>query len=168
MPLLNILQFPDPRLKLKANPVTDITPAIQATVSDMFETLYEVEGSVGLAAIQVNIQLSIIVIDVSQNRTQPLCLINPKIISQQGTCMWEEGCLSFPGVYAKIERAKEITVSYFDQHNKAQELQATDLLGVCIQHEIDHLNGITFYDHLSPLKQQMMKKRLEKLRKRAL
>lgn len=166
MPLLNILQFPDPRLKLQSKPVTEITPQIQALVSDMFETLYSAPNNVGLAAIQVNVPQQIIVIDVSDDRTQPLCLINPEIISQQGKLVWEEGCLSFPGVYAKVERAREIELSYLDQHNHPHTLIATDLLGVCIQHEIDHLNGIHFYDHLSPLKQHMVKKKLEKIRKK--
>lgn len=169
MSLLNILQFPDPLLKLKAEPVSDIlAPEIQNTVRDMFETLYEIEGGMGLAAIQVNIQKCIIVIDVSLHRKEPLCLINPEITHQEGEILSEEGCLSFPGVYAKVKRAKRIEVSFYDQKNKMHQLKATDLLGVCIQHEIDHLNGITFYDHLSPLKQEMMRTKISKLRRKTL
>src|SRR5437762_632896 len=149
MPLLNILQFPDPRLKLKAEAVLNIDSEISALIDNMFETMYEAIG-VGLAATQVNVQKRIIVIDTSENHTQPLCLINPKIINRHGSIDWEEGCLSFPGVYAQVQRSKEIEVSYMDQHWKPQQLKADGLLCVCIQHELDHLEGITFYDHLSP------------------
>lgn len=168
MALLNILQFPDLRLKLKAEPITDFGSAeLPRLVEDMFETMYEAVG-VGLAATQINSQKRIIVLDVSEDNKKPLCLINPIIVSKEGTMMWEEGCLSFPGVYAQIQRAKTIVISYHDLQNTVHTLQADGLLGVCIQHEIDHLNGITFFDHLSPLKQEMMRKKLSKIRKKAL
>jgi len=167
MPLLNILQFPDPRLKLKAETVTTIDTEIMTLVDNMFETMYEAVG-VGLAATQVNIQKRIITIDVSEDRRHPLCLINPEILVRKGSLIWEEGCLSFPGVYAKVNRASEIEISYLDNNGEQHLLKADGLLCVCIQHEIDHLDGITFYDHLSPLKQQLMRKKLEKNRRRAL
>lgn len=167
MALLNILQFPDPRLKLTAESVTDFSTELPRLIDDMFETMYEAVG-VGLAATQVNIQQRIIVIDVSEHHKEPLCLINPTIVSKEGTTVWEEGCLSFPGVYAQIQRAKTITLSYRDPQNTLHTLEADGLLGICIQHELDHLNGITFFDHLSPLKQSMMRKKLSKIRKKTL
>jgi len=167
MALLNILQFPDPRLKLKADPVTEFTDEIRVCVHDMVETMYEAVG-VGLAATQLNIQKRIIVIDTSEHGHHPLCLINPIILSKQDTILWEEGCLSFPGVYAYVQRAKTIEITYQDEHNNTHQLKADGLLSVCIQHEMDHLDGITFYDHLSPLKRTLMKNKLAKLRRKAL
>ncbi len=167
MALLNILQFPDPRLKIVAESVKAFDAALVNLVNNMFETLYEAHG-VGLAASQVNVHQRIIVIDVSHNQKQPLCLVNPEILQKHGTVTEEEGCLSFPSVYAKVQRAKEVEIIYFDQFGKQHELTAKGLLGICIQHEIDHLNGITFFDHLSQLKQQLLQKKLDKYRKRAL
>ncbi len=167
MSLINILQFPDPRLKNKAVPVTVFDEALATTIANMFETMYEAYG-VGLAAIQVNIQQQIIVIDVSHEQNQPLCLINPEITEKHGTILSEEGCLSFPGVYAKVQRAKDVQVKFLDKTGKPQTLKATGLLSQCIQHETDHLNGITFYDHLSSLKQELLRKKLEKNRRRSL
>jgi peptide deformylase len=167
MSLLNILQFPDPRLKHAALAVETFDAALQEIVASMLETMYEAQG-VGLAAIQVNIPKRIIVIDVSEARNEPLALINPQIVNKQGTLEWEEGCLSFPGVYAKVKRAAEIGISYYDCAGKKETLDATGLLSVCIQHELDHLDGITFYDHLSPLKQTIIKKKLEKIRRKTL
>ncbi len=163
MALLNILQFPDKRLALKAAPVEKNSSEVQKIIDDMFDTMHEVSG-VGLAATQVNIQQRITVIDLSSDKSTPLCLINPEIITKEGSIDWEEGCLSFPGVYAKIARAAQITVNFLDRDWQPQTIEADDLLSVCIQHEIDHLDGITFYDHLSPLKQKMLRKKLEKYR----
>jgi len=165
--LLNILQFPDKRLKAIASPVEHFNEELQQIIADMFETMYEAQG-VGLAATQVNIQQRIIVIDTSRDRSNPLCLINPEITHQEGTLEWEEGCLSFPGVYAKVKRFAKIGINYNDQNGTQQSLEAEQLFSVCIQHEIDHLNGITFYDHLSALKQQMLKKKLKKIREKSL
>lgn len=167
MALLNILQFPDPRLKNKAEPVIQFDEELSILVENMFETMYEMKWAVGLAAIQVNVKKQVIVIDVSENRDQPLCLINPKILSQRDSTEYEEGCLSFPGVYAKVKRFKEIDISYFDKEGTPQQLSTGDFLSICIQHEIDHLNGITFYDHLAPVKQHMLRKKLEKTRRKA-
>lgn len=167
MALLGILQFPDPRLQLKAAPVETFDAALQNCIDDMFETLYEAHG-VGLAAIQINIQQQIIVIDISEAQDKPLCLINPKILNKRGSRSHEEGCLSFPGVYAKVTRADEVDVEFLDRVGKPQTLSATGLLATCIQHEYDHLQGITYYDLLSPLKQELLRKKLAKYRQRAL
>ena len=167
MALLPILQFPDPRLKLVAKPVEVFNADVAQTCADMLETMYETQG-VGLAATQVNIQQRILVIDTSEKHNQPLCLINPRLINAEGDITWEEGCLSFPGVYAKVKRSAKITVEYFTPTGERKEIHVEDLTAVCLQHEIDHLNGITFYDHLSTLKQAMLRKKLEKLRDKAL
>ncbi len=168
MALLNILQFPDPRLKKVAEPVDVFDQEIVQLANNMLETLYEAQG-VGLAATQVNVHKRVIVIDVSETRNQPLCLINPQIVTREGTMDWDEGCLSFPGIYAKVVRALKLEVKFHDIQGLVQHLQADGgLLSACIQHEMDHLNGITFYDHLSPLKQTMLKKKLDKIRRRAL
>lgn len=167
MALLNILQFPDPRLKKTAEPVDVFDQEIFKLVDDMQETLYEAQG-VGLAAIQVNVQKRVIVSDPSETRNQFICLINPEITEKRGSIEWDEGCLSFPGVYAKVKRAKEIDVTYYDRVGSQHSLSADGLLAVCIQHEIDHLNGITFFDYLSTLKQTMLRKKLDKNRRKAL
>ncbi len=168
MPLLNILQFPDPRLKNIAAPVEHFDAELATLIDNMLETMYETRG-IGLASIQVNVPKRVIVIDASDNENEPRHFVNPEIIAKRGVIEWEEGCLSFPGVYAKIKRAKEIDVKYVDKHGKPQELlNATGLLGVCIQHEIDHLDGITFYDHLSSLKKELLRKKLDKIRRRSL
>lgn len=168
MPLLNILQFPDPGLKKIAVPVEIFDAEIDVLVANMFETLYEAQG-VGLAATQVNVQKRVIVIDISREGNQALTLINPEFISREDRFDWEEGCLSFPGVYAKIHRFKKITVKYRDRLGRLQEISAeNDLLSACIQHEMDHLDGISFFDHLSALKRELLRKKLDKNRKRAL
>jgi peptide deformylase len=167
MALLPILQFPDHRLKLVAKPVEHFDANLEKTCADLLETMYETQG-VGLAATQVNIQQRIIVIDTSDNQSQPYCMINPKLINAEGEIIWEEGCLSFPGVFAKVKRSANITVEYNNTKGELQTLHATELNAVCIQHEIDHLNGITFYDHLSPIKQKMLRKKLDKLRDKSL
>jgi peptide deformylase len=165
MALLNVLQFPDPKLRIKAKPVTDFDAGVLQKVADMFETMYEQSG-VGLAAIQVSIPLQIIAIDITDLKNAPLCLINPEIIHREGVQDEFEGCLSFPGVFDKVERAKLIRVRAQDQHGKTFEMEADELLSICIQHEMDHLEGILFIDHLSRLKQDRMRKKLEKARSR--
>lgn len=165
MALLHVLQFPDPLLRNKAQPVSVVDDSIRKMVDDMFETMYEQSG-VGLAAIQVNIAKRIIVIDVSENRTQPLCVINPEIIKREGTQYESEGCLSFSGVFDKVERSAKIRFKALDRDGKSYELDAEDILSICIQHEMDHLDGVLFIDHLSRLKQERARKKLEKMRKR--
>jgi len=166
--LLNILQFPDPRLKNKGELITDFkNPELHRLVHNMFATMYESCG-VGLAAIQVNAAKHLMVVDVSADQTQPLCIINCEITAKRGLAEHEEGCLSFPGVYAKVKRAEEIEVKFFNIHGEEQHLTATGLLAICIQHELDHLLGMTFYDHLSSVKQYMLVKKLEKNRRKTL
>ncbi len=168
MALLNILQFPDPRLKMIATPVDTFDQELWQLIDNMFETMYEAYGC-GLAATQVNVHKQVIVTDVSEKYTQPLCLVNPELLYKEGTTESDEGCLSFPGVHAKgVKRAKNIKVRFFDRNGKIQELETTDLQAICIQHEMDHLKGVTFYDYLSPLKQDMMMQKLKKIRRRAL
>ncbi len=166
MALLSILQYPDPRLKLVAKPVDKFDASLANVCSDLLETMYESDG-VGLAATQVNIQQRLFTIDLSTNRSQPLCIINPTISNTNKSIVWQEGCLSFPGVYAKVTRSAELTLEYYNIHGESQILQAEGLLAVCIQHELDHLDGITFFDHLSSLKKRMLRNKLEKLRERA-
>jgi peptide deformylase len=165
MALLNVLQFPDVKLRNKAKPVTTFDSNIIKYVEDMFETMYE-QNAIGLASIQVSIPLNIIVIDVSDLKDSPLCIINPEIIQSEGIQEEFEGCLSFPGVFDKIERAMNIRLRAQDQHGKTFEIDADGLLSNCIQHEMDHLNGILFIDHLSRLKQDRLRRKLEKLRAR--
>lgn len=168
MALLNILQFPDPRLKKIAEPVDVFDDSLLSLIHNMLETMYEAQG-VGLAATQINVHKRLIVIDISPAQNQPLTLINPEIVTKLGPLEWDEGCLSFPGVYAKVKRFHDIEIEYRDDHGKLQHLTANGgLLSACIQHEIDHLDGITFFDHLSLLKRALLEKKLEKNRKRAL
>ncbi len=168
MALLNILQYPDPRLQKIAAPVelSDInSEKIKSIITNMFETMY-LENGIGLAAIQVNIPLQIVTINISEQKDQQLCLINPVITNHQDFITSEEGCLSFPGIHAKIQRYKQISVEFLDHLGNKQNLHAEDLLSICIQHEVDHLQGITFFDHLSPLKKSLLEKKLKKLRKK--
>ncbi|MCL4168519.1 UNVERIFIED_CONTAM: hypothetical protein GTU68_018111 [Idotea baltica] len=164
MALLEILHFPDPRLRLKARPVTQVDDQVRQMVKDMLETMYQAPG-IGLAATQVNIQLDVIVIDVSEDKDQPLCLINPKIIESEGTEEMQEGCLSVPGFYENVTRAERVRIQALNENGEIFELEADDLLAVCIQHEMDHLQGKLFVDYLSPLKRQRIKKKLVKLEK---
>jgi len=161
MAMLEILHFPDPRLRRKAEPVAQVDDNVRRTVDDLFETMYAAPG-IGLAAIQVNVVLRIIVIDVSERKDSPLCLINPEIVSRDGDEVMEEGCLSVPGVYEKVQRADQIAVRALDRDGNLLEFEANGLLAVCIQHEIDHLDGKLFVDYLSPLKRQRIRKKLEK------
>ena len=159
--ILNILEYPDERLRTIAKPVVSVDETIKQQVRDMFETMYDAPG-VGLAATQVNFHQRIIVIDISVQRNEPICLINPEIIEKSGEIESEEGCLSVPDYYENVTRANDIKVQALNQHGETFELEASEMLSVCIQHEIDHLNGILFVDHLSKLKQKRLKKKTEK------
>ncbi|AAW73839.1 polypeptide deformylase [Xanthomonas oryzae pv. oryzae KACC 10331] len=167
MVLLPILEFPDPRLRTKALPVDSAelaSQAFQALLDDMFQTMYEAPG-IGLAASQVDVHKRFMVIDVSDEKNLPQVFVNPEIVSKQGEQLCQEGCLSVPGIYADVSRADAITVRYLDRQGQAQELHADGLLAVCIQHEMDHLDGKLFVDYLSPLKREMVRKKLAKQRK---
>ena len=161
MALLDILHFPDPRLRKKALPVETVDNGVCALIDDMFETMYAAPG-VGLAATQVNIQKRIIVIDVSEQKDEPLVLINPTLMTREGKAESEEGCLSVPGVYDTVQRADRVRVSTLDRNGDPRVLDAEGLLAICIQHEIDHLDGKLFVDYLSPLKRNRIRKKLEK------
>jgi peptide deformylase len=161
MPILEILHFPDSRLRKKAKPVAQVDERVRQAVDDMFETMYDAPG-IGLAATQVNFQHRIIVIDISRDKSQPLCLINPEIVNHEGEEEMEEGCLSVPGFYEKVRRAEQIRVRALDREGREFELNADGLLAVCIQHEMDHLDGKLFVDYLSPLKRERIRKKLEK------
>ena len=162
MAILDVLRFPDERLRTVAAPVETITPELQQIVDDMFETMYAEEG-IGLAATQVDIHQRIIVIDVSENREDPLVLINPEILEQAGSTGIEEGCLSVPDHRALVPRAEWVKVRALDRNGQPFELEADDLLAICIQHEMDHLVGKLFVDYLSPLKRQRIRQKLEKM-----
>ena len=167
MALLQILRYPDPRLHKVAQPVQAFDARLQQTIDDMFETMYEANG-IGLAATQVDVHERLIVIDVSEERDQPLVLINPEISwASEVRVKGDEGCLSVPGIYDGVERASAVKVKALDREGKAQEIEADGLLAVCIQHEMDHLEGILFIDHLSKLKRDMVLKKLAKARKMA-
>jgi peptide deformylase len=161
MPLLPILRFPDPRLKKIATPVAKIDDSIRRLARDMSETMYEAPG-IGLAATQVDVHLRLIVIDASETRDQLLVLVNPELVEADGLQVCEEGCLSVPGIYDKVERAEHVVVRYLDLEGSPQMIEAEGLLAVCIQHEIDHLQGKVFVDHLSQLKQTRIKAKLSK------
>ena len=162
MAVLDVLTFPDERLRTKAEPVADVNDEIRTIVDNMFETMYA-ENGVGLAATQVNIHKRIVVIDVSENREQSYVLINPEIIKKSDdTMINEEGCLSVPTCYAKVDRHTKVTVKALDRDGKPFELDGDELLSICIQHELDHLNGILFVDYLSPLKRKRIQAKLEK------
>jgi peptide deformylase len=161
MALLPILCFPDPRLHRHAAPVKVVDDGIRTLIRDMFETMYAAPG-IGLAATQVDVHLRIAVIDVSENHDQPLVLINGEILEKSGEREGEEGCLSVPGIYDKVTRAERVKVRALDEHGAAFELEAEGLLAVCIQHELDHLNGKVFVEYLSQLKQGRIKTRFAK------
>jgi len=167
MAILNVLHYPDPRLRKKALSVEKVDSEIKQLVDDMFETMYQAPG-IGLAATQANVQKRVIVIDISEDKSNPLCLINPEIISSDGEEEMEEGCLSVPGIYEKVSRADRITVRALNREGESFEMQTDGLLSVCIQHEMDHLEGKLFVDYLSELKRQRIRKKLEKLRQKTL
>lgn len=161
MALLTILEFPDPRLRTKAVPITEVNDDIRRLIDDMIETMYAANG-VGLAATQVNVHKRLVVIDVSEERNEPRAFINPVIVAREGIEISEEGCLSVPGSYDDVERAQLVTVKALDRNGVEFTLQADGLLGVCIQHELDHLEGKLFVDYLSELKRTRIRKKLEK------
>lgn len=161
MALLPILRFPDPRLKKVASPVLKIDDGIRRLARDMAETMYEAPG-IGLAATQVDVHKCVIVIDTSEEKDQLLVLVNPEIIERDGVQVCEEGCLSVPGIYDKVERAEHVVVRYLDLDGKTQTVASDGLLAVCLQHEIDHLQGQVFVEHLSLLKQMRIKAKLAK------
>jgi peptide deformylase len=164
MALLTILEFPDKRLRNKALPVEQVDDSIRALLDDMLETMYAAPG-VGLAAIQVNVRKRVVVIDVSEDKNAPLCLVNPEILEKAGAEEMEEGCLSVPGIYEKVARAEKIRMRALGRDGRAFELETEGLLAVCIQHEIDHLEGKLFVDYLSPFKRHRAQKKLEKDRR---
>ena len=169
MALLPILEFPDPRLRTKAAAVAPAElaePAFQRLFDDMFETMYDAPG-IGLAASQVDVHKRFMVIDVTEDKSRPLVFVNPVIGARQGEQVYQEGCLSVPGIYADVTRADQIDVHFLDREGKPQELRVDGLLAVCIQHEMDHLDGKLFVDYLSPLKREMVRKKLAKARKQA-
>ncbi len=164
MAKLRILEFPDPRLRKKAVPVEVVDDPLRQLIDDMFETMYEAPG-IGLAATQVDVHRRLLVADVSQEKDEPQVLINPEILERDGSAITEEGCLSVPGYYEEIERAEHIKVRYLDRDGNEQESEYEGLLAVCVQHEIDHLDGKLFVDYLSEIKRQRIRKRLEKDRR---
>ena len=169
MAQLPILEFPDPRLRTVAAPVDPVQLAsagFQRLIDDMFETMYEAPG-IGLAATQVDAHHRFMVIDVSENKDQPRVFVNPQILTREGEQVYQEGCLSVPGIFADVTRADAITVRYLDRDGREQELTTDGLLAVCIQHEMDHLEGKLFVDYLSPLKREMVRKKLAKQRRQA-
>ncbi len=162
MSILTILEFPDKRLRTIASEVEQVDAGIKKLVDDMIETMYSAKG-VGLAATQVNVHKRVIVMDVSENKDDPICLINPQIIERDGVEESEEGCLSVPGFFEKVSRAEHIKVKALDRNGDSFELEARDLLAVCIQHEMDHLEGKLFVDYLSPFKRNRIKAKLDKI-----
>jgi len=167
MAIRNILHFPDPRLRQVAAPVETVDSDIRQLVDDMAETMYDAPG-IGLAATQIDVHKRVIVIDISPERSSLLVLINPEILQGEGKQTLEEGCLSVPGIYEKVTRFERIKLRALNREGRSYELEAEELLAVCIQHEIDHLDGKVFVDYLSPLKQQRIDKKLQKQQRLAL
>ena len=164
MAKLQILEFPDPRLRIKAKPVEMVDDSLRQLIDDMFETMYDAPG-IGLAATQVDVHRRLLVADVSSEKDDPWVLINPEILEKDGVEVTEEGCLSVPGYYEEVERAEHVKVRYLDRDGNQQESGFEGLLAVCVQHEIDHLDGKLFVDYLSEAKRQRIRKRLEKERR---
>jgi len=164
MALLNILQFPDPRLRNRADEVTKFDENLKSLISDMFETMYEAPG-IGLAATQVDQHIRLLVMDISEEKNEPLVLINPEILSSEGSEEMDEGCLSVPGYYETVSRAEKVDVRAQDENGEFFEITADDLKAVCIQHEMDHLEGKLFVDYISSLKRDRIRKKLEKSKK---
>jgi len=161
MAKLHILEFPDERLRTKAVPIEAVDDALRALIDDMFETMYDAPG-IGLAATQVNVHRQLLVADVSEDHDEPIVLINPQIVERDGAQTCSEGCLSVPTITADVTRAERIVVTGLDRDGESIKMEADGLLAVCIQHEMDHLQGKLFVDYLSPLKRQMVRKKLEK------
>ncbi|MBN9289272.1 MAG: peptide deformylase [Gammaproteobacteria bacterium 39-13] len=166
MSTLKILKYPQKGLREIAPIVTQFDDALRQTVKEMFEKMYADQGC-GLAATQLGLSLRLFVMDTSPQQNQPICIINPEIISKEGESISEEGCLSFPGVYARVMRATKVTVNYQDEFGQPQTMTADGLTSHCIQHESEHLDGVLFIDHFSKLKRMMMLKKLEKVQKAA-
>jgi peptide deformylase len=164
MALLNVLEFPDPRLRTRAQPVQVFDAALARLIDDMFETMYAAPG-IGLAATQVDVHRQLIVMDVSKEASAPLVFINPEILTREGSTVFEEGCLSVPGIYDDIERAERVRVRALDRTGELHELDFDGLTAVCLQHEMDHLNGKLFVDYLSEMRRQRIRKKLEKERR---
>ncbi|CAH1746473.1 peptide deformylase [Thauera humireducens] len=161
MALLPILRYPDPRLHTRAAPVEQVDDDIRQLVADMAETMYEAPG-IGLAATQVNVHKRVVVIDVTEDKSGLMALINPEILERSGEQVCEEGCLSVPGIYEKVTRAERVKVRALDENGQSREIEAEGLLAVCIQHEIDHLDGKVFVEYLSSLKLSRIKSKLAK------
>lgn len=166
MNFLEILEFPDTRLRTLAKPVTEFDDGLARLAADMLVTMYAAPG-IGLAATQVNEHRQLLVLDVSENNDQPMTLVNPKILERTGSQVYQEGCLSVPGIFAEVERAESIRVEAQGVDGAVMTFEADGLLAVCIQHEMDHLIGKLFVDYLSPLKRQMVRRKLEKQRRHA-
>ena len=164
MALLEILEFPDPRLRKVASPIKNVDGRIASIADSMLETMYNAPG-IGLAASQVNFHKRMLVVDVSEDKSQPLILINPEIRTGEGEIETNEGCLSVPGFYEPVSRFAEIQIEAIDREGEPFTLEASDLLAVCIQHEMDHLEGKLFVDYLSNTKRQLIRKKLQKLQK---
>ncbi len=164
MAKLEILEFPDPRLRTKAQPVDAVDDELRTLVDDMFETMYAAPG-IGLAATQVDVHKRLLVVDVSPDKLEPHALINPQLVEKDGEAVTEEGCLSVPGYYEEVTRAEHIRVRFLNRDGEETEMEADGLLAVCIQHEMDHLDGKLFVDYLSEAKRQRIRKRLEKDRR---
>ena len=164
MALLKILEFPDPRLRTKATSVEVVDDELRAFIDDMFETMYAAPG-IGLAATQVDVHKRLLVTDVTSDKSEPHVLINPEIAEKDGVTVSDEGCLSVPGYYEEVERAEHIRVRFLDRDGQQQEMEAEGLLAICIQHEMDHLDGKLFVDYLSEAKRQRIRKKLEKNRR---
>lgn len=161
MAILEVLRFPDERLRTVAKKIENVDKTVTQLIDDMFDTMRE-ENGIGLAATQVNAHKQLVVMDVSEEQDAPMVFINPEITAMEGKTISEEGCLSVPNNYAQVERAEKITVSALDKNGKPFSLEAEGLLAICIQHELDHLKGKLFVDYLSPLKRKRIKTKLEK------
>lgn len=166
MQKLDLVLFPDEGLREVCAPVPEMTDDLDRLIDDMFYTMYEAPG-IGLAAPQIAVQQRVIVVDVSEDKNQPLALINPEIVRSAGQITWEEGCLSLPGIYAHIDRPSDILVRAMNRDGQMIEMEASDLMAICIQHEIDHLNGKLFVDHLSGLKRTRILQKYKKLQAEA-
>ncbi len=167
MALLRIYETPDPMLRQISTPVGKVDDKLRVLIKDMFETMYEAPG-IGLAATQVNVPKRVVVIDLSNDNTEPYCFINPKIVAREGEEETEEGCLSVPGIYDTVSRSRWVHVEALDRDGKPFTLKIDDLLAVCIQHEIDHLDGKLFVDYLSEVKRGRIRKKMEKIRRKTL